>query len=115
MSNLEDLVPPLDLCRKIPEGAFADSALVWVIMTDTDPEIWERSKTKNIPLIWKAVPAPTWQEIMEGLNEDMSSIEYRDSSPHWVVHSPYTDTTPAGDNVAEALLRYWMDRKGWNK
>lgn len=42
----------------------------------------------------------------------MSSLEYRDSSPHWVVHSTLTDETPAGDNAAEALLRYWMERNG---
>ena len=27
--RLEDLVPPLELCKKIPAGEFADSALVW--------------------------------------------------------------------------------------
>ena len=29
MSKLEDLVPSLELCKRIPAGAFADSALVW--------------------------------------------------------------------------------------
>jgi hypothetical protein len=29
MSNLTDLVPPLELCKKIPAGEFADSKLVW--------------------------------------------------------------------------------------
>ena len=30
MSNLESIVPPLELCKQIPEGEFEDSALVWV-------------------------------------------------------------------------------------
>ena len=28
MNTLEDLVPPLELCKKIPAGKFEDSALV---------------------------------------------------------------------------------------
>lgn len=111
MSKLEDLVPPLELCRKIPPGEFKDTALIWFF----DGYSWWVNATEFDAQPEKAYPAPTWQEIMEGLNEDMSSIEYRDSSPHWVVHSPLTDKTPAGDNAAEALLRYWLDRKGWNK
>lgn len=31
MSNLESIVPPLELCKKIPAGEFEDSALVWDI------------------------------------------------------------------------------------
>lgn len=30
MSKLEDIVPPLELCKRIPAGAFEDSVLVWV-------------------------------------------------------------------------------------
>ena len=29
MSELKDIVPPLELCKLIPAGAFEDSALVW--------------------------------------------------------------------------------------
>lgn len=28
--KLEELVPPLELCKLIPEGEFEDSALMWV-------------------------------------------------------------------------------------
>lgn len=30
MSNLEKLVPPLEFCKLIPDGEFADSALVYI-------------------------------------------------------------------------------------
>ena len=30
MSELKDIVPPLELCKRIPAGAFEDSVLVWV-------------------------------------------------------------------------------------
>ena len=106
--ELKDLVPPLELCKQIPEGEFSDSALVWVY----DGESWwvnarEFDATPEIEY-----PAPTLQEIMENLNIDGICIEYRDSSPHWVVASPYTDKTPAGDNPAAAALKLWMEARG---
>ncbi len=30
MSSIESIVPPVELCKLIPEGEFEDSALVWV-------------------------------------------------------------------------------------
>lgn len=30
MSKLESLVPPLDLCKKIPAGEFEDAAVAWI-------------------------------------------------------------------------------------
>lgn len=30
MSNLESIVPPVAMCKRIPAGEFEDSALVWV-------------------------------------------------------------------------------------
>lgn len=30
MSELKDIVPPLELCKRIPAGEFEDSVLVWV-------------------------------------------------------------------------------------
>ena len=65
--TLEDLVPPLELCKQIPEGEFADSALVWLIKVQEEPEVWERDKTNSIPPIWSKIPAPTLQEIMKEL------------------------------------------------
>lgn len=31
MSNLESIVPPVAMCKRIPAGEFVDSALVWDI------------------------------------------------------------------------------------
>lgn len=31
MSNLKSIVPPLELCKRIPAGEFEDSAMVWDI------------------------------------------------------------------------------------
>ena len=44
MSELKDLVPPLEDCQRIPDGAFADSALVWAYTGNgyevTSREVW---------------------------------------------------------------------------
>ena len=54
MNKLEDLVPPLELCRKIPSGKFDDSALVW-----WGHHVYMRSHGDAV------TPAPTLAEIMD--------------------------------------------------
>lgn len=71
MTNLEQLVPPFELCRKIPADAFNDTALVWktyyrgMYVTVRERNIWDnwfREKHER-PI----VPAPTAQEILEAI------------------------------------------------
>ena len=75
--KLEDLVPPLALCQRIPAGAFADSALVWVVVGDgSGGERWYLVERKNVgetkyPEIH---PAPTLAEIMDALAYDFVSV-----------------------------------------
>jgi hypothetical protein len=89
MSNLIDLVPPLELCKLISKGEFEDSAFVWALRKAEPPYIgraigvnmgsvidgdyclctreyagkvrWEHGKD-NIPC--PTVPAPTTDEIL---------------------------------------------------
>ena len=58
---MEGLVPELELCRQIPEGAFEDS--VMVITQDGCVEIRKGSMLKYRPEI-KKYPAPTLEEIL---------------------------------------------------
>ena len=65
MSNLESIVPPLDLCKKIPAGEFEDSALVWY-------RFWREYNVRpREQWIWpeedRPVPAPTLEEILDAL------------------------------------------------
>lgn len=71
VNTLESLVPPLDLCKQIPEGAFEDSVLVWFGVKNHDStmevvprlELGETCKVflkKGIRVLF---PAPTLQEI----------------------------------------------------
>ena len=44
MSDLKQLVPPPELCKKIPDGEFADSALVWMESALHGMKVFIRSK-----------------------------------------------------------------------
>ena len=66
MSNLEDLVPPLDLCRKIPDGCFEDSAMVYAV-TKHSLNYCFGDRRCFINDYRKLIPAPTLQEIFAEL------------------------------------------------
>lgn len=62
--ELKSIVPPLKLCRKIPQGEFADSVLVWFFDgTDWWVNVREFDATGE-----DEYPAPTLPEIMEALD-----------------------------------------------
>lgn len=68
MSKLEELVPPLELCKLIPAGEFEDSALVWIeveIPQENKKEWRVVNATKTILACHNPKHfAPTLQEIM---------------------------------------------------
>jgi len=72
MGELKDLVPPLELCKLIPEGKFADSVFEWYIPGKKVAE-WRivpcvitrhYSAASGLP---GNVPAPTTDEILAEL------------------------------------------------
>lgn len=69
MSRLEELVPPLELCKQIPDGAFEDSALVYGNPMGWSPclypQLVTRDECSKPPLI--IAPAPTLEEIMAAM------------------------------------------------
>ena len=114
MNKLEDLVPPLELCRKIPSGKFDDSALVW-----WGHHVYMRSHGDAV------TPAPTLAEIMKelpkydeeerglacvpdfGFNEDGEMV-YGDA---WLVG--YCKSKSGKDaNPAAAAMKLWLELKG---
>jgi len=66
--NIEDLVPPLELCKLIPKGEFEDTAFQWQEVTIKGkvcvdiiqhyPLEWEHPEWANL------YPAPTLQEVL---------------------------------------------------
>ena len=69
MSELEDLIPPLELCKMIPDGHFADSALVWArpgnigVLVGKD-DLWEIFERASLEKTEEMLPAPTTDEIL---------------------------------------------------
>ena len=62
MARLENILPPLELCKQIPDGAFEDSALVWITDFSGGERIAE--PRRYAPYDHIAAPAPTLVEIM---------------------------------------------------
>lgn len=70
--NLEKLVPPLELCQKIPAGEFEDSAFIFVKFKYTEenaPRILPRKHeiTKLFADDFEIYPAPTLEEVMAAI------------------------------------------------
>ena len=86
--TLEDLVPPLELCKQIPAGKFQDSALVWMNTLE-----WVEGKYKWIQIVEPRryaelieAPAPTLAEILD-------------------------KTAKYTENPATAALKLWLEEK----
>ena len=108
MSRLEDLVPPLELCKKIPQGKFADSALVWMWDLDGDPGLFPRECgiCNQYGTEIAIAPAPTLAEILEALGA-ATSYHLGDA---WLVAlcNDSRDNGVKDANPATAALRLWL-------
>lgn len=104
MSNIESIVPPLELCRKIPSGEFEDSALVWeksekyfqaTEIIDYEYKVVARDESKG------GFPAPTLEEVLDAIGK----IENWDTA---------TITRPIGVNarIVDTALKRWFKVKG---
>lgn len=107
--NLESIVPSLETCRKIPQGAFKDSALVWC-------DDLQGYFVLERPCTWAVTvcPAPTLAEILAELptvgcivrvSEVGGNVEYTASLP-------LSDIEETNTNPATAALKLWMRVKG---
>lgn len=119
MSKLESIVPPLELCKQIPEGEFEDSALVWVYddvvgflcRTSGCEQIhkkeWqlEHNHPRKIAIRRKSgheiYPAPTLAEILESIGE----VETWDTMT-------MTRITNGKQNLTTNALKRWFKVKG---
>ena len=104
MSNLESIVPPLELCKQIPAGEFEDSALVWeksekyfqaTEIIDYEYKVVARDESKG------GFPAPTLEEVLEAIGK----VENWDTA---------TITRPIGVNtrIVDTALKRWFKVKG---
>lgn len=141
MGHLEDLVPPLELCEQLPDGAFSDSALVHVEVLSRDgsvnfKDIVPRACVKacydgTLGTVFGTVlaPAPTLQEIMDALHTDAEGtcecINCERDMLGWCVDTTYEchdDSGYGSDDGAEsdvykpatAALKLYLKRYGDN-
>ena len=119
MSNLESIVPSLELCKNIPAGEFEDSALVWVYddvvgflcRTSGCEQIhkkeWklEHNHPRKIAIRRKCgqeiYPAPTLAEILESIGE----VETLDTMT-------IARITNGKQNLTTNALKRWLEVKG---
>ena len=111
MSNLEELVPPLDLCKQIPEGCFADSAMVYAV-TKHSLNYCFGDRRCLINDYRELIPAPTLQEIIYEL--DNNADIWQDDDGIWSVFNyPYGHesgmTKDSPINPATAALKLWLE------
>ena len=114
MNNVESIVPPLELCKKIPAGKFEDSVFAYLLSGySLNHRFGERVDIENEAKKYEAyaiVPAPTLQEIMEALP---ACTCYR-LGQVWTValcNDALGDETKDLD-PAEAALRLWLEVEG---
>ena len=125
--KLEDLVPPLEMCKRIPAGEFEGSALVWVTCGDVRP-IYRAVDKRHYPyipeegaLVW---PAPTLAEILNELAKSgvaMLNCSRSDMFEWWEC-SCCTLTIPQtmiakqdNPNPATAALKLWLEVNATDK
>ena len=120
MSNLESIVPPLELCKQIPAGEFEDSALVWKerigLSSDSLVKIREPEdigyKVESAEVNY--FPAPTLEEMRWELR-NLSVTVYENTIVASCKIDPETwvsETVNPDEHDADAALRLWFKVKG---
>lgn len=116
MSNLEKLVPPLELCKLIPEGEFKETVFIWmeVEASATMEKTWSlmegtpyaRNRTN------RQIPAPTLEEILAKIPFAQVSI-FADKS--FVIHPRFGKERHMryhDNNAATAAMKLYLKLKG---
>lgn len=107
--KLEELVPPLELCKLIPKGEFEDSALMWV--EDVHPTLTPFVEPRRYVILEdEEIPAPTLEEIMAELP---SCVCYR-MNEEWsvgLVNDSAENAIKDSSGAADAL-KLWLELKG---
>ena len=122
MNKLEDIVPPLELCKQIPQGTLPDSSLVWTrdvgksefyVAIREDVEFCRLGMINAPPLF----PAPTLAEILDELGNKTvclyDGIRYevsvciRECDSGTKEHQ-WRQYGEADRNPASAALRMWL-------
>lgn len=116
--NFEDLVPPLELCKQIPQGEFEDSCFVRI--GDTKIIALRRSAKWSFTE-QPHYPAPTLPEIMVEIDnlggwcptayrlQNQWTVDYQEDKEDGM--NDVVEQTDL-DNSAAAALKLWLKLKG---
>ena len=109
MNNLEDLVPPLELCKRIPFPKVEYSVFVWERKNDWILERTNMDCDKEEDGFY--VPAPTLQEILAELHNYHLKKFGKDSPSDIIVkRDPETFSPTFEDNSpVVAALKLWLE------
>ena len=116
MSNLESIVPPVELCKQIPAGEFEDSALVWCRVRGEDA-VCPREQWVGVGGI-SPVPAPTPEEIIIDIGKTHKHPVLTYCHNYWEItcYTGYTNAELFCVNIeptaSHAALRLWFKVKG---
>lgn len=114
--TLENIVPSLEDCKRIPEGAFKESALVYVHFGFSCQEygVACRDNCHHADVI---IPAPTLAEIMDilprptldgcGCIRKWISLQRNPKNEEWVITYHNENITYSDTNPATAALLLW--------
>lgn len=111
MSNLEGIVPPLDLCKQIPVGTFFDCTLAWINIGDITTANW-MVVPRSHGLIYALgghhiTSAPTLVEIMAKLPK---CVEYRwFDDGFYPSHPKHYAGDFADPDPTAAALKLWLE------
>jgi hypothetical protein len=127
--QLKELVPPPEVCIKIPIGEFKDSFAVYLVTAVSMDKPFDISKQSfelmlrfaaerllnsgcEAQVLRVICSAPTLQEIMA----EMTFCNCYRVSKEWVVALTQNNTPTAikNNNPAAAALKLWLEMKGLN-
>lgn len=115
--NLKDLVPPLELCKLIPDGEFEDSVFVYVPYANgNDFKLFRR--TYQLEASHNGIlPAPTLKEILRATSPGETGVFCsHEGDGSWSIgdceQDLYVRNGYEGKNPELLALRWWLKQKG---
>lgn len=113
MSDLTELVPPLELCKLIPAEEFKETALAWFSNYHFGGfHVEKRDLAAALTDNGEIYPAPTLQEIMAELPAcDCYRFSDKNEWTVLLVNGPVDDGVKS-DSPATAALKVWLQMKG---
>lgn len=106
--KLQELVPPPELCQKIPRCEFDDSAFVWVMLSN-QKEYQLHKRTVWIEANHKYFPAPTVSELMDQMHH--CRLKHK-GNVYFFERMNKHGAWAGGYNPAEIALQVWLKLKG---